>query len=269
MSHINNLIENSYKIIEIEGCNDQKTFYFEIGHKNILPGQFYLLNYNLSQKPFSVSHYNGNIIGFTILRRGEMTGKLIDNAKIGDYVGLTGPLGNHFEMDKYDNFLLIGGGVGAAPIFLLSEYLSSIGKKAFVLFGSKTSSLCDFTKSVKSKKNLEITYYTDDDSSENKGFVTNGIDKIIKDNNIDTACVCGPEKMMIACANKILNHKNIPIQMSMERYMKCGIGICGSCVLDDIGVRICADGPVFDYNLLKKSREFGNYHRDSGGVIEK
>lgn len=266
---MNNIIEKSYKIIDIKGCSDQKTFFFKIGEENIKPGQFYLLNYKNSQKPFSISHYDKGIVGFTILRRGKTSENMIENAVIGEYMGLTGPLGNSFETDTYSSFLLIGGGVGSAPIYALSEYLTKNNKKNFVLFGSRTSSLCDFTRDLKKGELCDIKYYTDDQSGENQGFVTEGIDEIIKNEKIDTVCMCGPEKMMIIAAEKILSKINVPIQISMERYMKCGIGICGSCVLDDIGLRVCADGPVFDYNILKKSSEFGKYHRDGGGLIEK
>ncbi len=266
---MNNLIEKSYKTFRIDGCTDQKTFYFKIGQVDIKPGQFYMLNYNNSQKPFSVSHYDGENIGFTILKRGNTTLNMIENAIIGDYFGLTGPLGNSFQTEQYSNFLLIGGGVGAAPIYFLSEYLSKNNKKNSVLFGSRTSSLCDFTHNLKSNKSATVSYYTDDNSGENQGFVTNGIEEILQKEEIDTVCLCGPEKMMIVASEKIKKITSVPIQISMERYMKCGIGICGSCVLDDIGLRVCADGPVFDYELLITSKEFGKYHRNSGGLIEK
>jgi dihydroorotate dehydrogenase electron transfer subunit len=74
---------------------------------------------------------------------------------------------------------------------------------------------------------------------------------------------------MIKTAAAIIN-KYIPgkkIQISTERYMKCGIGLCGSCVLDNTGQRVCIEGPIFDFITLKKSREFASYQRDSYGII--
>ena len=98
-NNISEKIERSYPICKIEGNKKQKTIYFKIGKRDILPGQFFMLNYNLSQKPFSVSYYNNGIIGFTIEDRGETSCKMI-NSKIGEYVGLIGPLGNFFKISN-------------------------------------------------------------------------------------------------------------------------------------------------------------------------
>lgn len=263
----NNLIEKSYKIIKVSGDDNQKTLFFDIGSSvDILPGQFYMLNYNVSQKPFSVSHFENGVLGITILKRGEATSKMV-NAKIGEYVGLTGPLGNSFDLTTYDSYLLLGGGVGSAPIYFAAKYLKNAGKKCHVLIGARTKSLYDYTSDLIGNADL-IKYYTDDDTGDTRGFLTSGIKEIMDKYKIDTVNMCGPEKMMTTAINE-LSHYDINIEISMERYMKCGVGICGSCVLDDIGLRVCADGPVFNYNVLKKSSEFGKYHRDSGGIIEK
>ena len=62
---------------------------------------------------------------------------------------------------------------------------------------------------------------------------------------------------------------NIPFEVSLERYMKCGIGICGSCCVDPTGWRMCVEGPVIDGEKLKKITEFGKYHRTASGKVEK
>ena len=62
-----------------------------------------------------------------------------------------------------------------------------------------------------------------------------------------------------------LKHK-IPCEVSIERYMKCGIGICGTCCVDPIGIRMCVEGPVVDDKIAKKVFEFGKYHRDKYGI---
>ena len=120
---------------------------------------------------------------------------------------------------------------------------------------------------VKNDK-FESRFYTDDDTGENQGFVTKDLEEIFSKQKFDSVYMCGPEKMMVIAAQQMRKlQSDIRIRISMERYMKCGIGLCGSCVLDDIGLRVCADGPVFDYDVLIKSKEFGKYHRDSHGVI--
>lgn len=266
MENIDNKIEKSFKVVKVEGNSEQKTFYFDIGEKKVLPGQFYMLNYDICQKPFSVSHYKDGQIGFTILKRGAGTEKML-GAKEGEYFGLTGPLGNFFNYDDGENFLLIGGGVGAAPVFFMANYLSSIGRKCDILLGARSAPLLDFARELEGLANCNVFFYTDDGSFGKKGFVTQDLDELLSKNSYDCAAMCGPEKMM-SIAGAMVDGKIKKIELSMERYMKCGIGICGSCVLDDIGMRVCEDGPVFDYKTLLKSKEFGNYHRNSGGEIE-
>lgn len=273
------LIEKTYPILEIkdfETGNLQKTFFFNIENDikenkiNVLPGQFYMLRTKLGQKPISVSHFNGKIIGFTVLKRGNVTADIIDNAKIGTYIGLTGPLGNSFELSEDDkNIIIIGGGVGIAPVYNLAKYTLENNIKTTALFGARTAALSAFAQDLPRKnKNFESRFYTDDNSGENHGFVTKDLEEIFSKQRFDSAFLCGPEKMMVIASEQMRRlQPEIRIKISMERYMKCGIGLCGSCVLDDIGLRVCADGPVFDYDVLKKSREFGKYHRDSHGII--
>lgn len=279
MNDLCHLIEKTYPIIKIEENNTfsevvQKTFFFELSDSNvtILPGQFYMLHYCGSQKPISVSHYDGKFLGFTILKRGKTTGKMIEKAVVGDYVGLTGPLGTPFLTEKYENILLIGGGIGVAPLYYLACWLlKNTNKQITVLFGARSASLLTFVKALKNYPPARINalFYTDDGSGGRTGIVTDDLDSILEQKQWDTACICGPEIMMATCVDKIRERsKKINIQLSLERYMKCGIGLCGSCVLDDIGLRVCTDGPIFDYEILKKSKEFGKYHRDCGGVIE-
>ena len=261
---INNKIEKSYPLIKIEGSSRQKTLFFDIGEKIVLPGQFFMLNYKLSQKPFSISHYDEKKIGFTIEDRGKITSKMLE-AKAGEFFGLTGPLGNVFDIDKYKSFLLIGGGIGTAPLYFLANYLNDTKKKFDVFFGAKTKENLVYAKPL--EKICNVNFYTDDGSLGNKGFVTSGLEAVLNKKTYDTVCICGPEIMMKAAISKIKS-QTCEIQVCMERYMKCGLGICGSCVLDDIGLRVCEDGPVFSYTLLKKSKEFGKYKRDGHGVIE-
>ena len=274
------LIEKTYPIIKIEDHNtdnQQKTFFFNIEEDiktnkiNVLPGQFYMLRTKLGQKPISVSHFDGKVIGFTVLKRGNVTADLIDNAQIGTYVGLIGPLGNTFDISANDeNILIIGGGVGIAPVYNLTKYvLEKTDIKATALLGARTNSLSAFAQDLPRKtERFESRFYTDDNTGEIQGFVTKDLEEIFSKQKFTSVYMCGPEKMMVIAAEQIRKlQPEIRIRISMERYMKCGIGLCGSCVLDDIGLRVCADGPVFDYNVLVKSKEFGKYHRDSHGVI--
>ena len=66
---------------------------------------------------------------------------------------------------------------------------------------------------------------------------------------------------------QIFRKKGVPGEASIERMMKCGIGICGSCSIDDTGDRVCVEGPVFSFDYLAKLKEFGNYKRDGSGTL--
>lgn len=267
-SNILEKIEKSYPVVKIVGNEKQKTIYFKISKRYVFPGQFFMLNYNLSQKPISVSYYNKEVIGFTIEDRGETSNKMI-NCRIGDYFGLMGPLGTSFNISDNKNILIIGGGIGIAPLYFLMCELLNKKKKVHALFGAKSKSNLNFIEKFKTKKGSLISLYTEDGSLGEKGFVTKDLNKYIEKYKYDSVCICGPELMMNIVLGKV-KRKIKNIQICMERYMKCGLGICGTCVLDDTGERVCVEGPVFQYNdSLKNCKEFGNYHRNSNGIIEK
>lgn len=75
---------------------------------------------------------------------------------------------------------------------------------------------------------------------------------------------CGPEVLMKKLWDMAYKFK-IPAQFSLERYMKCGIGLCGQCCVDDVGWRVCVEGPVFWSDELSLITEFGKYRRDASG----
>ena len=105
---------------------------------------------------------------------------------------------------------------------------------------------------------------TDDGSFGTKGFCTDCVEGMIAKERIDRVFCCGPEIMMKNVLS-ICNSKGVPGEFSLERYMKCGFGVCGSCCLDGTGWRVCKDGPVFTSDQLKKVTEFGSYRRDPSG----
>ena len=106
-----------------------------------------------------------------------------------------------------------------------------------------------------------------DGSFGQKGFVTDIVNLCLEKDSYDCIYVCGPEimekKIVDACIKK-----NVPCQVSIERYMKCGFGICGQCCLDDIGERMCQEGPVIAGQRALKNKEFGRYKRIKSGKKE-
>ena len=88
---------------------------------------------------------------------------------------------------------------------------------------------------------------------------------LLEDSTYDYAFVCGPEIMMKGIFD-ILEDAKIPAQYSLERYMKCALGVCGQCCVDSEGWRICVEGPVFENEKIYKIDEFAKYRRDASGV---
>jgi dihydroorotate dehydrogenase electron transfer subunit len=90
------------------------------------------------------------------------------------------------------------------------------------------------------------------------------LEGVLASGKYDCVLTCGPERLMKRVADICLKNK-VPCQASLERYMKCGVGLCGSCAIDSSGLRVCKDGPVFTAKQLENS-EFGRYTRDKAGT---
>jgi dihydroorotate dehydrogenase electron transfer subunit len=106
---------------------------------------------------------------------------------------------------------------------------------------------------------------TEDGTLGSKGYPTDVLHDLIKNNYpIDFIYTCGPELMMKKTFD-LASAKKIPIEASIERYMKCGIGLCSSCSIND--KLVCVDGTVFDSLQLSKLTEFGRCYRDKAGIL--
>ena len=111
---------------------------------------------------------------------------------------------------------------------------------------------------------VETIITTDDGSHGKKGFSTDALKEIIAQGGIDRVYSCGPEKMLRKVA-ELCKEASVPSEISMERFMKCGYGLCGQCSIDPSGDRVCKEGPVFSGEKLLKSKEFGSYKRGKTG----
>ncbi len=223
----------------------------------------------LLRRPFSFSHVDtsGATAKLTILYcvLGPATVRMTTLIG-GDKLSVIGPLGNGFRAPgDIKNVILVAGGMGAPPILHMAGFLQSNYPKMNItaFFGAKTvedlpvqlgadNSICEL-----SGENIQTVITTDDGSVGFKGFVTECligyIEKKGPDPNGTMIYSCGPEPMLAAVA-KLAGRYNIPCQVSMERAMACGIGVCQSCAVEtraDEGKEIvfklcCKDGPVFD-----------------------
>lgn len=191
----------------------------------------------------------------TVQKVGEATEALFALTP-GDEIGIKGPLGNGFS--PTGKTLAVAGGVGAVPLRLLA---TSGGADDFIL-GARTAGDLLYQEELSRCTNLQCA--TDDGTYGHHGFVTDLL-RAADPTTYDTICVCGPEVMMKAVL-AILVDAGCPKkgQFSLHRYMKCGVGICGSCCIDPTGLRVCRDGPVFTGDILVNS-ELGAYARDASG----
>ena len=245
-----------------------RTLYF---HDPVLadvkPGQFAMVWIpGVNELPMSVMVSNvDDQAALTVRKRGESSTALY-NLKVGDKIGVRGPYGNSFEI-KDGKILLIGGGTGLVPLMRLIKFTKP-ENTITVLMGSQTKDEVFFEETAKKllvKNSHEIIPVTEDGSYGEKGYVTDVLEKLLEKNTYDAIYTCGPELMMYKTV-QMAQKKGIFVQASLERMMKCGVGICGSCCVNDI--LACRDGTIFDGDHLSQKSEFGHSHRTKSGILE-
>jgi len=233
------------------------------------PGQFIMVwVIGVDEIPMGISHIGDEEISFTVHRVGEATAAL-HKRKIGDVIGVRGPYGNGFKITGR-RVLIVGGGTGMAPLMPLIEKLIEKGINVTVINGAKTMGELVFLKKLQQLHEdgrIELIVTTDDGTFGIKAMASDIVEQVIRERGVEEVYVCGPEKMMVKIL-EVTERLGVHLQASLERYMKCAIGICGSCTLDPLGLRVCKDGPVFPSEVLKKISELGRYRRNSSGIRE-
>jgi dihydroorotate dehydrogenase electron transfer subunit len=251
------------EITKITGIVDEaegiKTFLID-KVADAIPGQFVMVWIpGVGEKPLSLSYVEGNL-GITALVRGPFT-KRLHEMKTGDLLGIRGPYGRGFKIEG-NKLLIVGGGVGMPPLAALADKALQEGKDVTAIVGAQTKSSLLFADRLKNAGARVLTC-TDDGTCGNEGFTTDILEELLKKETFDQCYTCGPELMM----NKVMQmteESKIPTQLSIERYFKCGIGICSHCTIDYTGLRVCMEGPVFTDKDLENT-EFGEYSRDASG----
>lgn len=221
----------------------------------LIPGQFVMVWIpGIDEIPMALSAPDA----ITVQEVGEAT-RVLCQVQPGDLMGIRGPFGNGFSVSG--RIMAVSGGVGTAPLLPLARNHPGLT----FLMGARTSADLLFTDHLRGCSDLRIA--TDDGSEGYHGYVA-GLLRESDPGGFDVICVCGPELMMKAVldllAEKDMAHVG---QFSLHRYMKCGVGLCGSCCTDPDGLCVCRDGPVFRGDLLLGS-ELGHHHRDGSGRWE-
>ena len=252
------------EIVEIESIIEHspeiKTFIVrnERIARSYRPGMFVILWLpDIDFLPMSISDINGSLIEITVQKIGEGTAKLFE-LKEGERIGIRGPLGNSWNYEDASNILIVGGGMGIAALTSLIEPLKKNKKNVIITIGAKDKpSLIFADRLIELIPNTMCS--TDDGSVGKKCYVTDTIDEVLDRNDIDLIITCGPEVMMKKVL-EIADSKNIEIQASLERKMKCGLDLCGSCCVGvENDISVCKDGPIFNSEQLKKIPQFGTY----------
>jgi len=247
----------------INETDDTKTFYFDYT-LNSKPGQFVMLWLpGVDEVPISVSYDDGSKFALTVFSRGEASNGICE-LKEGDKIGIRGPYGTMFNYMEGENLVLVGGGYGSAPLRFLAHEAAKKNCKIDFMMAAKTKTKLLFLDELRAMKNVIIHIATSDGSEGVKGHINETLEKVLKEKKINKIMTCGPELLMKA-VGEIGDAAGVQTQISIERYMKCGFGVCGQCVIDPLGIRTCVSGPVMNSKVLNMLEEFGKYTRDAQG----
>lgn len=233
-------------ILEIEGS---------VTFPDIYPGQFVQVRVDGSPETFlrrPISVYDVNFKKNRIRLLIQIVGKgteTLARLKTGDNLNIIYPLGNSFGTPSVnDRMLLVGGGVGIAPLYYLGKHLKSEGYKPDFLLGFRNQERIIEYREFSEIGKVFIT--TEDGSVGEKGYVTNH--SILAGTNYNRIYCCGPDSMMKA-VGKYASKNDIQCEVSLENLMACGIGVCLCCIVDTVNGNLCSciDGPVFNIKDLK------------------
>lgn len=234
------IVAKNIKEIVFERCDDARA------------GQFYMLWLpGVDEFPMSISRIRKNERGIMVKVIGEGTKKLYEK-NLGEKIWVRGPYGRYYR--KQENALIVAGGIGIASLLPLTETINDY----IIIIGAKSK---DELIRIDAKN---VVYCTDDGSFGVKGTAVDIARKYMEERDFSVVYGCGPEPMLYALF-KLCEDFGIKCQLSLERYMKCGIGLCGSCEID--GYLVCKDGPVFSSEELRKMDSFGKFKRDESGKL--
>jgi len=230
------------------------------------PGQFLMLWIpGVDEIPLSIfDAYEDGHVSVAVKTVGEAT-RALHGAKSGDFLGVRGPFGNSFALVK-GKVLMVAGGTGSAPLLFLAKKLASrISKSVFVL-GAKTKNellFMDRFQQIIVKSEIQLVTSTEDGSCGITGLCTEPVQRILNEETFNMIYACGPEKMIRRVFELAEQHRTNS-EASLERMMRCSIGLCGSCTIGKY--RVCKDGPVFTSKQLREVKtEFGKSKRDLTG----
>ena len=246
------------KVNSVEALSDKHVL-IKLTHSEplpeMLPGQFVEVRVDDSpstflRRPISINNvdYERNELWLLVAAVGDGTRRL-QQLRSGDTLNCVLPLGNSFTLPEKPGakVLLVGGGVGVAPLLYLGRKIKTMGMQPTFLLGARTA------KDVLEKPLFEevgrVLITTEDGSEGEKGFVTNH--SVLASENFDLISTCGPKPMMMAVARYAYKN-DIECEVSLENKMACGVGACLCCVEKTVEGNkcVCKDGPVMNIKKL-------------------
>jgi dihydroorotate dehydrogenase electron transfer subunit len=216
------------------------------------PGQFLMLWIpGVDEIPLSVLDAGNGLVSVSVKAVGDAT-RHLHALEAGATVGLRGPFGNSFTESR-GRVLLVSGGTGTAPLLFLAKQLAAKTERLSFVEGAKSKDELLFIRElggICNEKSLITT--TEDGTAGLQCLVTEPLAKLLERERFDMIYTCGPE-VMVKKIFELTEQRKLPLEASLERLMRCGIGLCGSCVIGKY--RVCRDGPVFTAAQLREVKD--------------
>jgi dihydroorotate dehydrogenase electron transfer subunit len=223
------------------------------------PGQFVMVWLpGEDELPMSLS-YVGATKGVTIKSMGASSDRL-RRVPVGTPLGIRGPYGNAFDLSPR-RILVVGGGSGSAVLAPAAAAAIARGSDVVVAIGATTAEELLFADRFRNDGAV-VHLATDDGTLGAPGYVTQVVEGLLRHQEFDDVWTCGPEVMM----RKVIDAaapRGIPVHCSVERWMKCAVGLCDACALGPW--HVCVDGPVFVSEALTSTGDFGQFQRNAAG----
>ena len=222
------------------------------------PGQFLMLWIpGIDEIPISVMNARDGNAQFSVKAVGDAT-RHLHTMNVGDIVGVRGPFGTSFTETR-GRVLMVGGGTGTAPLLFLAKRLASKVDRLSFVIGAKTKNELIFLSDLDALCTEESSVATTDDGSFGlQCLATEPLEKMLVKDKFNMVYACGPEQMVRKVFD-MCEKRKIPMEASLERLMRCGIGLCGSCMIGKF--RVCRDGPVFTMAQLSEVKEELGYSK--------
>lgn len=218
------------------------------------PGQFAHVfcgggAYSLTRRPLSISKVEGDHLGFLFQVKGEGT-RWLASRRAGDMVDVMAPLGSGcYQLPDSGSIIIAAGGIGYAPVIFLAQRAVAQGLRVKMALGARNRESL-YCLDEMERLGIAVQIATEDGSAGEKGFATLPLERMINEEKPEGIYSCGPEPMLASVA-RMGRQYGVPVQVSMEERMACGVGACKGCVVSvktGEGTHyqnVCSEGPVF------------------------